>query len=46
MESIGLASGDVVPLAVNPTVQISDVSYALEAVAAAAQRRDARRRAR
>jgi len=44
--AVGLASGDVVPLAVSRTAQISDVSYALEAAAAAAQRREARRRAR
>jgi hypothetical protein len=43
--AVGLASGDIVPLAVSRTAQISDVSQALEAAAAAAQRREARRRA-
>ncbi len=43
--AVGLASGDVVPLAVSRTAQISDVSHALEAAAAAAQRREAKRRA-
>jgi hypothetical protein len=42
--AVGLASGDVVPLAVSRTAQISDVSHALEAAAAAAQRREAKRR--
>lgn len=41
--AVGLASGDVVPLAVSRTAQISDVSHALEAAAAAAQRRKAKR---
>ena len=45
--AVGLAAGDVVPRAeVSRTAQISDVSYALEAAAAAAQRREAKRRAR
>jgi hypothetical protein len=43
--AVGLASGDLVPLAVSRTAQISDVSHALEAAAAAAQRREAKRRA-
>jgi hypothetical protein len=43
--AVGLASGDIVPLAVSRTAQISDVSHALEAAAAAAQRREAKRRA-
>ena len=34
--AVGLASGDVVPLAVSPTAQISDVSYALKSATAAA----------
>lgn len=42
--AVGLASGDIVPLTVSRTAQISDVSHALEAAAAAAQRREARRR--
>jgi hypothetical protein len=42
--AVGLASGDIVPLQVSRTAQISDVSHALEAAAAAAQRREAKRR--
>jgi hypothetical protein len=42
--AVGLASGDIVPLQVSRTAQLSDVSHALEAAAAAAQRREAMRR--
>lgn len=42
--AVGLASGDIVPLQVSRTAQLSDVSHALEAAAAAAQRREAKRR--
>jgi hypothetical protein len=44
--AVGLASGDIVPLQVSRTAQLSDVSHALEAAAAAAQRREAMRRGR
>jgi hypothetical protein len=42
--AVGLASGDIVPLQVSRTAQLSDVSHALEAAAEAAQRREAKRR--
>jgi hypothetical protein len=42
--AVGLASGDIEPMAVSRTARISDVSHALEAAAAAAQRREAKRR--
>lgn len=42
--AVGLASGDIVPLQVSRTAQLRDVSHALEAAAAAAQRREAMRR--